>query len=69
MGPTEPYRVHRREGLRKITVMKPRMRLYMYIQAYADADKEDSRSRGLQACFQDKASVRLIRYSPVVAVP
>ena len=38
-------------------------------QAYADADKEDSRSRGLRACFQDKAPVRLIRYSPVVAVP
>ena len=31
MGPTVPYRVHGRVGLRQITVMQPRMRLYTYI--------------------------------------
>ena len=31
MGPTEPYRVHGRVGLRQITIMQPRMRLYTYI--------------------------------------
>ena len=68
MGPTEPYRVHGRAGLRQITVMQPRMRLYTHIDAEDDI-QEDSRSRGLRACFQDKAPVRLIRYPPVVAVP
>ena len=27
MGPTEPYRVHRRAGLRQVTVKQPWMRL------------------------------------------
>ena len=66
MGPTEPYRVYGRAGLRKITVMQPQMRLSAHIDAKDDIH-EDSRSRGLRACFQDKAPVRLIRYSPVVA--
>ena len=50
MGHTKPYRVHGRVGLRQITVMQPRMRLYAYIDADDDIH-EDLRSKGLRGMF------------------